>query len=77
MTRYKTIQDEVASWVENLPWLDKYETRGGRAKVSKRLVVARGLKDVIRFQEDIWQQRSKPALPSELLVEDYDSEHYP
>jgi len=75
MTRYKTIQDEIASWVENLPWLDKFETREGRAKVSKRLVVARGLKDVILFQEDIWQQRSKPTIPSELLVEDYDSEH--
>ena len=75
MTRYKIIQDEIASWVENLPWLDKYETKGGRAKVSRRLVVARGLKDVIRFQEDIWQQRSKPTLPSELLVEGYDPEH--
>jgi transcription factor IIIB subunit 2 len=75
MTRYKTIQDEVASWAENVPWLDKYETRGARAKVSKRLVVARGIKDVIRFQEDIWKQRSKPALPSELAAEDNDSEH--
>jgi transcription factor IIIB subunit 2 len=59
MTRYKTLQDEVASWVENIPWLDKYEKKGGRAKVSKRLVVARGLKDVINFQEDVWQQRTK------------------
>jgi transcription factor IIIB subunit 2 len=75
MTRYKTIQDEIASWVENLPWLDQYESRGGRAKVSKRSVVARGLNDVIRFQEDIWRRRSKPAFPSELLAESNDSEH--
>lgn len=67
MTRYKTIQDEVASWVENVPWLDKYETKGGRAKVSKRLVVARGLKDVIQFQEDIWQKRTKPSLIRHLI----------
>ncbi len=59
MARYKTLQDEIASWVENIPWLDKYEKKGGRARVSKRLVVARGLKDVINFQEDVWQQRTK------------------
>ncbi|KAF8959085.1 hypothetical protein BDZ97DRAFT_1839806 [Flammula alnicola] len=66
MARYKTVQDEIASWIERVPWLDKYETKNGRAKVSKRLVVARGLKDVIQFQEEIWQQQTKPSLELEL-----------
>lgn len=74
MVRYKIIQDEIASWAENLPWLDRYESKGGRAKVSKRVVVARGLGDVILFQEDIWQNNSKFSIPSELFMEDDDSE---
>ncbi|KDR81780.1 hypothetical protein GALMADRAFT_59488 [Galerina marginata CBS 339.88] len=70
MARYKTIQDEVASWVEKVPWLDKYDSKKGRAKVPKRLVVARGLKDVIQFQEDIWQQQPMPSLELELTEDE-------
>ncbi|KAF8188391.1 hypothetical protein BJ912DRAFT_1059516 [Pholiota molesta] len=66
MSRYKTIQDEIASWIEKVPWLDKYESKKGRAKISKRVIVARGLKDVINFQEDIWQQQTKSLLETEL-----------
>ena len=66
MARYKTIQDEIALWIEKIPWLDKYESKGGRAKVAKRLIVARGLKDVISFQEEIWQKTVQPVLESEL-----------
>ncbi|KJA27492.1 hypothetical protein HYPSUDRAFT_35401 [Hypholoma sublateritium FD-334 SS-4] len=66
MDRYKIVQDEVARWIDKVPWLDKYESRNGRAKVSKRLVVARGLKDVIQFQEDIWQRRIQPLLNVDL-----------
>jgi len=62
MARYKSLQDEVASWIEALPWLDKYESKKGRAKVSKRLVVARGLKDVIQFHEDVWKKSPKLEL---------------
>ncbi|PPQ81224.1 hypothetical protein CVT25_015748 [Psilocybe cyanescens] len=69
MARYKSIQEVVASWVEMIPWLDKYESKNGRAKISKRLIVARGLKDVIRFHEDIWQQKVKPTLELELGLE--------
>jgi len=67
MSRYKIVQDEIALWIESLPWLDKYESKNGRAKVPKRLVVARGIKDVIRFQEQVWQQRAKPTLHLELV----------
>jgi transcription factor IIIB subunit 2 len=66
MARYKTIQDEIALWVQGIPWLDKYESKKGRAKVSKRLIVARGLKDVIQFQEEIWQQKTMPTPELEL-----------
>ena len=66
MARYKIIQDEIALWVQGIPWLDKYESKKGRAKVSKRLVVARGLKDVIQFQEEIWQQKMMPTPELEL-----------
>jgi transcription factor IIIB subunit 2 len=62
MARYKTIQDEIAVWIEKIPWLDKYESKDGRAKVAKRLIVARGLKDVISFQEEIWQKTVHPVL---------------
>lgn len=66
MARYKTIQDEIALWIEKIPWLDKYESKGGRAKVAKRLIVARGLRDVISFQEEIWQKTVRPSLTLDL-----------
>ena len=66
MARYKTIQDEIAVWIKKIPWLDEYKSKGGRAKVAKRLVVARGLKDVISFQEEIWQKTVQPVLELEL-----------
>lgn len=66
MARYKTIQDEIALWIEKVPWLDKYESKGGRAKVAKRLVVARGLKDVINFQEEIWRKTTQLVLELDL-----------
>ncbi|KAF5330721.1 hypothetical protein D9619_005579 [Psilocybe cf. subviscida] len=62
MARYKTLQDELAVWIERVPWLDKYETKGGRAVVAKRVVVARGLKEVIQFQDDLWRQHLRPSL---------------
>ena len=65
MLRYKEIYDLVEEWIREVPWLDAHErkpTKGGRegkgrSKVAKRVVVARGLKDVVRFQEEIWRKR--------------------
>ncbi|KAF8803496.1 hypothetical protein BYT27DRAFT_7195323 [Phlegmacium glaucopus] len=74
MSRYKTIQDEIALWVEKIPWLDKYESKGGRAKVAKRLIVARGLKDVINFQEEIWQMTVRPVLDLDLSDDENNNE---
>lgn len=66
LARYKTIQDEISLWIEKIPWLDKYESKGGRAKVAKRRIVARGLKDVISFHEEIWQKTVQPVLELDL-----------
>ena len=74
MARYKTIQDEVALWIEKIPWLDKYESKAGRAKVAKRLIVARGLKDVISFQEEIWQKTVQPVLELDLSDDENEGE---
>ena len=74
MERYKIIQDEIALWIAKIPWLDKYESKGGRAKVSKRLIVARGLKDVIDFQEEIWQKTVQTVLERDLTDDENDTE---
>ncbi|KAF8911072.1 hypothetical protein CPB84DRAFT_1082562 [Gymnopilus junonius] len=74
MARYKTIQDEIATWIEKVPWLTKYESKQGRAKVAKRLIVARGIKDVIQFQEDIWKQKPKPSVELELYDDETNNE---
>lgn len=50
MIRYKAIQDCIASCISKIDWLDS----GG--KVVNRLVVARGLKDVLRFQDKLFKQ---------------------
>ncbi|KAI1788476.1 hypothetical protein LXA43DRAFT_1159325 [Ganoderma leucocontextum] len=64
MQRYKEIYDLVEEWIREVPWLDAHERKPGkgregkgRSKVAKRVVVARGLKDVVRFQEEIWRKR--------------------
>ncbi|KAF9452268.1 hypothetical protein P691DRAFT_661264 [Macrolepiota fuliginosa MF-IS2] len=61
MSCYKAIQDVLASLVGNIPWLDKYETKKGRAKVAKRNVVARATKDIVAFYDDSWKATQKPT----------------
>lgn len=62
MARYKFVQEEVLALTDRVPWLDKYQSKHGRAKVGKRAVVARGLKDVLLFQEEIWKGQLKPTV---------------
>lgn len=69
MQRYKIIYDAIEGWIREVPWLEAHERRGGtkgRSKIAKRVVVARGLKDVVQFQDEIWQKRlaglGKPEL---------------
>ncbi|TFK84521.1 hypothetical protein K466DRAFT_553454 [Polyporus arcularius HHB13444] len=64
MQRYKQVYDLVEEWIRDVPWLDAHQRKKakgregeGRSKVAKRVVVARGLKDVVQFQEDIWRKR--------------------
>lgn len=57
MARYKLLSDLILDCVDKIPWLDKYETVKGRAKVARRIVVARSIKDMIQFYEDIWFQK--------------------
>jgi transcription factor IIIB subunit 2 len=57
MSQYNVIYDVVEEFIRELPWLDKYEMKKGRSKVSKRSVVARGLKDAVHFQEEIWKKK--------------------
>ena len=66
MAQYKTIQDQVASLIEKVPWLGKYKSQNGRAKVAKRTIVARGLKDVIKFNEEIFHNVLLPSIDLEL-----------
>ncbi|KAJ8457423.1 hypothetical protein ONZ51_g11545 [Trametes cubensis] len=68
MQRYKQIYDLVEEWIREVPWLDAHERKaakgrqgGGRSKVAKRVVVARGVKDVVQFQEEIWRKRVESA----------------
>ncbi|TFK27389.1 hypothetical protein FA15DRAFT_666470 [Coprinopsis marcescibilis] len=66
MAQYKSIQDQVSSLIEKVPWLARYESHRGRAKVAKRTVVARGLKDVIKFNEEIFHNILLPDVELEL-----------
>ncbi|THU92173.1 hypothetical protein K435DRAFT_726353 [Dendrothele bispora CBS 962.96] len=69
MNHYKLLQDEVAKWIEELEWLRPYTKTGIRAKVSKRLIVARGLKEVISWKDEIWKKKledARPVVPKDL-----------
>ncbi|KNZ75479.1 hypothetical protein J132_02812 [Termitomyces sp. J132] len=79
MARYKLVQDEISTWIEQVPWLGKYKqqlaTNGkNRAKTGKRLIVARGVADVIQFQDEIWRGKLKPALKLDLEDEKDDND---
>ncbi|KAJ7632484.1 hypothetical protein FB45DRAFT_505136 [Roridomyces roridus] len=64
MNRYKVIQDELLERIEKIDSLDQYKQNGaGRAKVSRRLVVARGLKAVIEAEGECRRQRLVETRP--------------
>ena len=72
MQRYKTVYELVEKYVRDVPWLESHERKGkGRSKVAKRVVVARGLKDVVQFQEEIWRKQLESQ---ERLVLDIETE---
>lgn len=57
MQRYKALQDEVAKWTEEVRWLDSYQKSSKQAKVSKRLLCARSLKDALNWKSSLWKKR--------------------
>ncbi|KAF7295050.1 hypothetical protein MIND_01043200 [Mycena indigotica] len=55
MTRYKIIQDELMDRIDKVEWLDHYDPhngKSGRAKISRRIVAARGVKAVIEYERE-------------------------
>lgn len=69
MERYKITYDAIEEWMREVPWLEAHGCRGskkGGSKVAKRVIVARGLKDVVQFQDEIWHKKlagvEKPVL---------------
>ncbi|KAI0933650.1 hypothetical protein AcV5_005742 [Taiwanofungus camphoratus] len=73
MQRYKIVYNLVEEWIREVPWLEAHERKKGgtgRSKVAKRVVVARGLKDVVQFQEQIWSKKlesqTRPRVELEL-----------
>jgi transcription factor IIIB subunit 2 len=61
LSRYKLLYDLVEEWIREVPWLDKFTSKNGRSKIAKRVIVARGLKDVVQFQVDIWRKKLEAA----------------
>ncbi|KIK59827.1 hypothetical protein GYMLUDRAFT_168743 [Collybiopsis luxurians FD-317 M1] len=57
MQRYEALQEEVAKWTKEVEWLDSYKKSKGHAKVSKRLICARGLKDALNWKHGLWEKR--------------------
>jgi transcription factor IIIB 90 kDa subunit len=53
--RFGALGSEVLMWQAKLPWLIAHQKdSSGRSNVAKRTLVARNLKDVIQWQDDIW-----------------------
>ncbi|OBZ75422.1 Transcription initiation factor IIB [Grifola frondosa] len=76
MQRYKIVYDLVEEWIREVPWLEGHERKKGkggkgegRSKVAKRVVVARGLKDVVQFQEEIWRKKTEAQTRPQLELE--------
>ncbi len=73
MKRYKAIQDELVVMMSEISWLDQYEKKkNGRGKVARRLLVARGLPDVL-----VWGTETRRAnfkIPTFIQEEEQDEE---
>ncbi|KAF9246113.1 hypothetical protein BU15DRAFT_84920 [Melanogaster broomeanus] len=74
-SRYKVVYDLIEEWIREVPWLDQfvYKSKGrgstARSKVPKRTIVAKGIKDVIQFQEEIWMKRTQTQQKIKLILE--------
>ncbi|KAK7014983.1 hypothetical protein R3P38DRAFT_1423478 [Favolaschia claudopus] len=83
MSRYKLIQDELIQRIDRIVWLDHYAPntgKNGRAKVSRRVVAARGVKEVIESERQHRMQSldlGKRALRPEGEESDSDADGQP
>lgn len=61
MDRYRILYGVVEDWMKQVPWLQSStqpHTRASssRSKLTTRSAVAKGLNDVVQFQEEIWEK---------------------
>ncbi|KIK95247.1 hypothetical protein PAXRUDRAFT_399036 [Paxillus rubicundulus Ve08.2h10] len=81
-SRYKIVYDLIEEWIRQVPWLDQFVCKGkgrgssARSKVPKRAIVAKGVKDVIQFQEEIWAKRKQTQQKINLTLEPDPAEEY-
>ncbi|KAF8843634.1 hypothetical protein BDN67DRAFT_896882 [Paxillus ammoniavirescens] len=74
-SRYKVVYDLIEEWIRQVPWLDQFVYKGkgrgssARSKVPKRAIVAKGIKDIIQFQEEIWTKRKQTQQKIKLTLE--------
>ncbi|KAG2078024.1 hypothetical protein BDR04DRAFT_1087724 [Suillus decipiens] len=74
-SRYKASYDLIEEWIREVPWLDQFVYKGkgrgasARSKVSKRSIVAKGIIDVIQFQEEIWAKKMSALGKASIVIE--------
>ena len=61
MDRYRILYGIVEDWIKQVPWLQpsiqsRSRATSSRSKVTTRGAVAKGLNDVVQFQEEIWKK---------------------
>lgn len=61
MDRYRILYGIVEDWIKQVPWLQqstqlRTPAPSPRSKVTTRGAVAKGLNDVVQFQEEIWKK---------------------
>jgi transcription factor IIIB subunit 2 len=61
MDRYRILYGIVEDWIKEVPWLrpstqPRNRASSSRAKVTTRGAIAKGLNDVVQFQEEIWKK---------------------
>lgn len=61
MDRYRILYGVVEDWMKQVPWLQSSaqphsRASSSRSKLTTRSAVARGLNDVVQFQEEIWEK---------------------
>lgn len=74
-SRYKACYDLIEEWIREVPWLDQFVYKGkgrgasARSKVPKRSIVAKGIIDVIQFQEEIWTKKMTALGKDSIVIE--------